>query len=121
MEMLNVCPLTRDCDTCISGTLELCIRNLLVQCIATDKLFSIQILNERLTSFFYGPDVTNKPSTLSPHHISPSGHIKQSGNTYPKVFSCLFCYFHVNHSFFYSQPDVVSWAVPSPYSRGFDS
>ncbi len=62
-----------------TGTLELCMRHLLMQCISVDKLFTLKTLNERLSAFNYGPDVTNKPTQLSPHHICASIKIKQSG------------------------------------------
>lgn len=55
------------------------MRHLLIQCINVDKLFTLKELNERLSVFNYGPDVTNKPTQLSSHHISASGGIKQSG------------------------------------------
>ena len=64
------------------GSLELCMRHLLIQCIAVDKLFTLGMLNDRIASFGYGSDITNKPSTLSQHHISLKGHIKQSGKHY---------------------------------------
>lgn len=60
------------------GTLKLCMRHLLIQCISVDKLFSLGMLNDRISSFSYGSDVTNKPSGLSQHHITTNGH-KQSG------------------------------------------
>ena len=62
-----------------SGTLELCMRHLLIQCISIDGLFPLSLLNSRISSFSYGPDVTNKPSTLSKDHVTASGRIKQSG------------------------------------------
>ncbi len=64
------------------GTLELCMRHFLIQCITVDRLFTLKILNDRIASFNYGPDITNKPSKLSPHHLTPGGHIKQSGKKF---------------------------------------
>lgn len=64
------------------GTLELCMRHLLIQCISVDKLLTLKALNERIASFDYGSDIVNKPSGLSQHHITPSGHIKQSGKNF---------------------------------------
>ena len=55
------------------------MRHLLIQCVTVDKLFTLKVLNERINVFNYGPDTTNKPTLLSQHHISASGHIKQSG------------------------------------------
>ena len=54
------------------------MRCLLYQYINVKKLFCLQVLNNRISSFNYGPDVTNKPSVLSVHHISMSGYLKQS-------------------------------------------
>lgn len=69
------------------GTLELCMRYLLIQCLTVDKLFTLNMLNERLSVFHYGPDVTNKPTQLSLCHITATGHIKQSGK------EILYCYY----------------------------
>lgn len=61
------------------GTLKLCVKQLLIQTVIVDQLFSLAFLNNRMASFFYGPDVTNKPSPISKDHIKPSGSLKQSG------------------------------------------
>lgn len=68
-----------DKNTHCTGTLELCIRHLLIRCITVDKLFSLRLLNDRLNSFCYGAEINNKPSPLSAHHVSVYGHLKQSG------------------------------------------
>lgn len=70
-----------------TGSLELSMRHLLFQCISVDKLFTLKMLNERLCAFSYGPDATNKPTQLSPHHVCESGTIKQSGKI-PVYLEC---------------------------------
>lgn len=61
------------------GTLELCMRQLLIQCVNVDKLFTVKLLNNRIGSFDYGPDVANKPTKINPKHLTSTGHIKQTG------------------------------------------
>lgn len=77
------------------------MRHLLIQSISVDKLFTLKELNRRITSFNYGPDVTNKPTKLSPHHITPSGHIKQSGKA--AYYAILIVIMGIT----YSKPNVV--------------
>ena len=61
----------------LEGTLELCMRHLLIHYIREDKLFSVDVLNARITSFKYGVDVRNKPTTITP--VGLDSHLKQSG------------------------------------------
>ena len=77
------------------------MRHLLIQSISVDKLFTLKELNRRITSFNYGPDVTNKPTKLSPHQITPSGHIKQSGKA--AYYAILIVIMGIT----YSKPNVV--------------
>ena len=65
------------CFFIIIGTLELCIRLLIIQYILIEKRFTLQKLNSRIDSFFYGPDIANKPSPISAMHLT-NGHLKQS-------------------------------------------
>ncbi len=64
----------------LEGSLELCIRHLLVEYIRQRKAFSLSTLNERIKTFTYGVDLKSKPSELSTIH--PDVALKQSGNTY---------------------------------------
>ena len=64
----------------LEGSLELCTRHLLIQLIHKEKVFTLDILNNRIQSFKYGQsEKKNKPSTLLPKHIVSDGHLKQSG------------------------------------------
>ena len=64
----------------LEGSLELCLRHLLMYLIQDKKLFSLGFLNSRISSMNYGPsEIKNKPSQILPAHISSSGHLKQSG------------------------------------------
>lgn len=49
----------------LEGTLEITLRLLLQQCITIEKLFTLKLLNDRLSAFNYGPDITNATSPLS--------------------------------------------------------
>lgn len=64
----------------LEGSLELCIRHLLVEYIREQKAFSLSTLNERIKTFMYGVDIKSKPSELSTIH--PDVALKQSGNIY---------------------------------------
>ena len=50
-----------------------------MQCISVDNLFSLKLLNDRISAFNYGFEIANKPSLLSSQHITATGHLKQSG------------------------------------------
>lgn len=64
----------------LEGSLELCLRHMLIHFIHEEKLFTLKILNDWLTSFKYGPsEVKNRPTLLSPTSITPEGRLKQSG------------------------------------------
>ena len=62
----------------LEGSLELCVRHLLVEYIRERKLFSLGHLNQRIKAFTYGVDIRNKPSELAVIH--PDTPLKQSGN-----------------------------------------
>lgn len=64
----------------LEGSLELCMRHLLIHLIREEKLFSLDALNARITTMNYGPlEVRNKPTEVTPTSITPDGHLKQSG------------------------------------------
>ena len=60
------------------GTLELLVRHLLTHYIVEEKIFTLALLNSRILSFDYGPDVKNKPSGVLSQHLG-KGHLRQSG------------------------------------------
>ena len=72
----------------LEGSLELCVRHLLVEYIRERKLFSLTHLNQRIKGFAYGVDTKNKPSELSVIH--PDTPLKQSGELI-SLFSNFFC------------------------------
>lgn len=64
----------------LEGSLELCLRHMLIHFIREEKLFTLSLLNNRLASFKYGPsDIKNKPTLLALSSLTPEGHLKQSG------------------------------------------
>ena len=60
----------------LEGCLELCLRHLLVHCTSTN-VFTLCQLNERIRTFEYGVESTNKPSELNV--LSKDKALKQSG------------------------------------------
>ena len=50
------------------------MRHLLIQLIYVDKRLSLSLLNSRMNSLYYGPDIKNKPSPIYREHLSASGH-----------------------------------------------
>ena len=104
----------------LEGTLELCMRHLLIHLIHEEKLFSIGILNSRIASFNYGPsEVRNKPTQIATTCLASDGHLKQSGTFYVLTIK-VFCTVQVLECSIievllaiYSQPDVVFRAVPT--------
>ena len=64
----------------LEGSLELCMRHLLMLLIREEKLFTLDALNNRITSFKYGiSEINNIPTEISPINITNEGHLKQSG------------------------------------------
>ena len=64
----------------LEGSLELCMRHLLVYLIREKKLISLNALNDRISSFNYGPsEVKNRPTEISPVSLTSDGRLKQSG------------------------------------------
>lgn len=64
----------------LEGSLELCMRHLLIHLISEERLFSVTLLNSRISSFNYGPsEVKNKPTALTSASIAQDAHLKQSG------------------------------------------
>ena len=64
----------------LEGSLELCMRQLLIHFIREDKVISLEHLNARIASFKYGPsEVKNKPTTLASTSVQVDGRLKQSG------------------------------------------
>ena len=64
----------------LEGSLELCMRHLLIQPIHEEKLFSVATLNARIASMNYGPsEVKNKPTEIARASLASDGHLKQSG------------------------------------------
>jgi len=73
----------------LEGSLELCMRHLLINSIHTQKLFSLETLNNWIKSFKYGTWVASKPSTIASTHISKNGHLKQSGKLYFNMYATI--------------------------------
>ena len=64
----------------LEGSLELCMRHLLIHLVQEDKLFTLHTLNARITSIKYGPtEVRNKPSEITATSLASDGRLKQSG------------------------------------------
>lgn len=64
----------------LEGSLELCLRHMLIHFIHGEKLFTLRILNDRLASIKYGSsEIKNIPTLLTASHLTPDGHLKQSG------------------------------------------
>lgn len=64
----------------LEGSLELCLRHMLIHFIHEKKIFPLKLLNNRLAAFQYGPsEVKNKPTLLAPASVTSEGHLKQSG------------------------------------------
>ena len=64
----------------LEGSLELCMRQLLIHFIREDKVISLEHLNARIASFKYGPsEVKNKPTALASTSVQVDGRLKQSG------------------------------------------
>ena len=61
----------------LEGSLEVCLRQVLIHFIKEEKLFTLVLLNIRITSFHYGPtDVKNKPAMIAPDKLSQGGNLK---------------------------------------------
>lgn len=77
----------------LEGSLELCMRHTLIHLIRDEKLFSLDTLNSRLSSFKFGPsEVKNKPTVIAPAALRPDGHLKQSD-----IMSQCFWYLYCSH------------------------
>ena len=63
------------------GTLEICIRCLLLHLVSI-KALSLEVLNNHIRVFSYGVDTRNKPSEIV--HLAADKMIKQSG-TYTRL------------------------------------
>lgn len=59
------------------GSLKVVTQQLLQHLIVNKRILFVKQLIDRIASFTYGPDVTNKPSVIELNHIT--GHLKQSG------------------------------------------
>lgn len=69
----------------LEGSLELCMRHLLIHFIREEKLFPLGILNARIASINFGvSEVKNTPTEIAPTSLSTDGHLKQSG-----VYVCM--------------------------------
>lgn len=80
----------------LEGSLELCMRHLLIHLIREEKFFSIGTLNARIASINYGPsEVKNKPTEIAAASLTSDYHLKQSGelHVYHTVLSYImqFC------------------------------
>lgn len=63
----------------LEGVLPLEIKMFLRQCIQVDRIITVELLNERISAFNYGPaDNKNKPSPIKQQGVT-SGSISQSG------------------------------------------
>ena len=64
----------------LEGSLQLCTKLLLNQFIVDKKLFTLAVLNHRITSYKYRPAITEKPSSISWTTLSANdGNLHQSG------------------------------------------
>ena len=64
----------------LEGSLELCMLHILIYLIRKQKLFSLNVLNNRIASMNYGlSEVKNKPTEIAPASLTSAGHLKQSG------------------------------------------
>ena len=61
----------------LEGTLEITVRHCLWHLVREEGLFSLTLLNERIRTFSYGPDISNKPSEIAALNLDTA--IKQSG------------------------------------------
>ena len=62
----------------LEGSLELCMRHLLIYLVREQKLFSLNVLNNRIASMNYGlSEVKNKPTEIAPASLTSEGHLKQ--------------------------------------------
>ena len=61
---------------------------LLHQYIFSAKLFSLDFLNKKVSSFNLGNDSKNKPSHISKNHLKQGGELKQSGE-YNESLICI--------------------------------
>lgn len=52
------------------GSLKVVTQQLLQQLIINKRILSVKQLNDRIASFTYGPDITNKPSAIELNHIT---------------------------------------------------
>jgi hypothetical protein len=55
------------------------VKLLLHQYIYNAKLFSLDFLNKKVSSFTFGNDSKNKPSHIGKNHLKQGGELKQSG------------------------------------------
>lgn len=63
-----------------AGSLALCIKHLLIQLVIEERVFSLELLNNRIGSFNFGSsECKNRPSKIASHHLSPDSTLKQSG------------------------------------------
>ena len=64
----------------LEGSLQLCAKLLLNLYIVDRKIFSLAVLNQRISSYKYGPAITERPSTISRNTLSSNdGKLHQSG------------------------------------------
>ena len=64
----------------LEGSLQLCTKLVLNQFIVDKKLFTLGLLNQRITSYKYGPAITEKPSSISRTTLGTNdGKLHQSG------------------------------------------
>ena len=61
------------------GSLKLNVKLLLHQYVYNAKLFPLDFLNKKVSSFNFGNDSKNKPSHISKNHLKQGGELKQSG------------------------------------------
>ena len=80
-----------------AGSLALCVKHLLIQLIVEERVFSLQLLNDRLGSFNFGStECKNRPSKIASHHLSSESKttLKQSGGcTYTCLCTCMYLLF----------------------------
>ena len=64
----------------LEGSLQLCTKLVLNQFIVDKKLFTLGLLNQPITSYKYGPAITEKPSSISRTTLGTNdGKLHQSG------------------------------------------
>lgn len=69
----------------LEGSLEVCLRHMLIFFIREKKYFTLNFRNSTITALKYGPsEVKNKPTPIAPGKLTSEGHLKQLGTVKSK-------------------------------------